>query len=117
MRPYVCRDGGLYHLFYERYPAFRLPLAVVPGLGWSSSATGTSRSALSVRRSRDGRRWDYAHDEPIVAPTRGWRARFVYACDVRRAPSGRWYLYFNGRDQAPMLAGREAIGFVVADPA
>jgi hypothetical protein len=242
MRPYVCRDGGLYHLFYERYPAFRLPLAIVPGLGWRSwieqrssadlrhwsrptialgptlgwhrtqglgaavgnptvlrtdrgwtlyysaalvrvpdcgfneplhvgvahgetiagpyrpdpepvlspssadpranlgagamrviqlddgliglqngiawdPATRTSRSALSVRRSRDGRRWDYAHDEPIVAPTRGWRARFVYACDVRRAPSGRWYLYFNGRDQAPMLAGREAIGFVVADPA
>jgi hypothetical protein len=80
------------------------------------AATRASRSAISLRCSRDGRHWEYAHDEPIVAPTTGWRARFVYACDVRRAPTGRWYLYFNGRDQAPMLRGREAIGFVVAEP-
>ena len=77
--------------------------------------TGASRSAISLRRSADGRSWPYAHAEPIVTPTAGWRARFVYACDVRRAASGRWYLYFNGRDVAPMLKGREAIGFVVAD--
>jgi hypothetical protein len=74
-----------------------------------------SSSAISVLTSRDGTEWRYAHREPIVAPTCGWRARFVYACDVRRSASGRWYLYFNARDRAPMLAGREAIGFVVAD--
>lgn len=244
MRPYVLRDGDAYHLFYERYPAFRLPLTIVPGLRWRSwieqrasrdlvtwsaatvalrpslgwhrtqglgaavgnptvlrgdrgwtlhysaalvrvpdcgfnepvhvgrahaeavagpylpdpspvlsparddaranlgagalrvlrvddgfvgfqngiawdAATGRSSSALSLRTSIDGRTWRYAHDAPIITPSAaaGWRARFVYACDVRRDPSGRWYLYFNGRDQAPMLAGREAIGLAVADPA
>jgi hypothetical protein len=242
MRAYVRRDGDLFHLFYERYPAFRLPLAVVPGLRWRSwiesrssadlrhwgrptvalrpslswhrvqslgaavgnptvlptergwtlwysaalvrvpdcgfneplhigrahaetvagpyrpdpspllspstsdpranlgagamrvvaladgfvglqngiawdEATRASRSAISVRRSTDGRDWTYAHDTPIVAPTTGWRGRFVYACDARQAPRGRWHLYFNARDKAPMLAGREAIGCVVADPA
>jgi hypothetical protein len=240
MRPYLFRDGGLYHLFYERYPAFRLPLSIVPGVGWRSwierrwsvdlarwsratvvlrptlawhrthglgeavgnptvlrdddgyrlyysaalvhvpdcgfneplhvgiaraetlagpwrpdatpivsprdddpranlgagalrvlrladgfagfqngiavdRTTGRSSSALSLLMSADGRSWRYAHDAPIVAPTTGWRARYVYACDVRRDRLGRWYLYFNGRDAAAKLKGREAIGFVVAD--
>lgn len=79
-------------------------------------ATTQSRSAISVLTSTDGVVWRYAHATPIVAPTSGWRARFVYACDVRHDPQARrWFLYFNGRDRAPMLAGREAIGFVVAD--
>ncbi|MCC6763651.1 MAG: glycosyl hydrolase family 43 [Deltaproteobacteria bacterium] len=241
MRPYLLRAEGLYHLFYERYPVFRLPLAAIPGMRWRSwiehrssadlrhwsrpavalapslgwhraqgrgasvgnptvvrgergwrlhysaglvrvpdcgfdeplhlgiahgetiagpylseprpvlspsradpranlgagamrvlrladgfvglqngiawdASARRSSSAISVRRSADGRRWEYAHPEPIVAPTTGWRARFVYACDARRAANGRWHLYFNGRDRAPLLAGREAIGFVVADP-
>ena len=77
--------------------------------------TRQSHSAISVLRSLDGLDWRYAHAEPIVGPTAGWRARFVYACDVRREPTGRWYLYFNARDRAPMLSGREAIGFVVAE--
>lgn len=240
MRPYLLRDGGAYHLFYERYPAFRLPLTVVPGLGWRSwiehraspdlvhwgaptivlrpslgwhrtqgrgaavgnptvlrdghgftlwysaalvrvpdcgfdeplhvgrarsdaitgpyrpdpspvlspasddpranlgagalrvlrlddgfvglqngigwnAETRRSTSAISVRTSTDGITWTYAHPAPIVMPTKDWRAAFVYACDARRDPRGRWYLYFNGRDRAPMLAGREAIGFVEAD--
>ena len=80
------------------------------------ATTRQSRSAISVVTSADGLTWRYAHPEPIVAPTRGWRERFVYACDVRyEHATRRWYLYFNGRDRAPMLAGREAIGFVVAD--
>jgi len=67
-----------------------------------------------VLASADGLVWRYAHAAPIVAPTGGWRVRFVYACDVRRDPaSGCWCLYFNARDRAPMLEGREAIGFVV----
>ncbi len=236
MRPFLVRDGGTYHLFYERSPAFRLPLVWMPGLRWRSwierrtsddlvhwgrpqlvlgpslpwhrgrgeavgnpcvvplsdayllyysaslvhvqdcgfdeplhigvaragtlngpwapeprpvlsphpddlrcnlgagaikvlrlddgfvglhngialDATGASRSAISVRTSTDGMTWHYAHAEPIVAPTMGWRARFVYACDVRRDPAaGRWYIYFNARDQTAMTVGREAIGFVV----
>jgi hypothetical protein len=80
------------------------------------AATRRSRSAVSLVVSDDGICWRYAHAEPIVAPTSGWRGRFVYACDVRHDPATRrWYLYFNARDRAPMLAGREAIGFVVAD--
>jgi hypothetical protein len=270
MRAYVLRDGTVYHLFYERYPAFRLPLTLVPGLRWRSwiehrtsfdlatwsaprvalrptlgwhrtqglgaavgnptvlpgatsgwtlyysaalvrvpdcgfnepvhvgiahadavegpyrpepspvlsprhadpranlgagalrvlrlddgfvglqngiawdAATGRSSSALSVRTSQDGQTWTYAHDEPIIRPSAetrvrpsantltrpneareaerlaertAWRARFVYACDARRDLRGRWYLYFNGRDRAPLLKGREAIGLAVADPA
>jgi hypothetical protein len=85
------------------------------GIAWDP-ATGRSRSAISVRTSTDGVAWNYAHREPIVAPDGGWRRRFVYACDVRRdAARGRWLLYFNGRDRAPMRSGREAIGFVVAE--
>jgi hypothetical protein len=240
MRPFLLREGGTYHLFYERYPPLRLPLVWVPRLRWRSrierrtsddlrrwsrpqrvlaatlpwhrvigggeaignpcvvrvpggyllyhgaslvrvpdcgfdeplhigvahagtvdgpwtpapepmlsprpddprcnlgagaikvlrledgfvglhngialDAHGASRSAISVRTSTDGVTWAYAHAEPIVAPTHGWRARFVYACDARRDPAtGRWYLYFNARDRAAMVAGREAIGFVVGE--
>ena len=84
--------------------------------GIALDESGASRSAISVCTSADGTTWRYAHPEPIVAPTTGWRARFVYACDVRRDPAaGRWYLYFNARDRAAMTAGREAIGFVVGE--
>lgn len=241
MRPFLHREGATYHLLYERYPAFRLPLVALPGLRWRSwierrcstdlvrwsrpaivlrpslpwhrdarlgeavgnpcvlridsryalyysaglvrvpdcgfneprhigvahadaldgawrprpspvlspraddtranlaagaikvlrlddgfvglqntialdAATRRSRSAISLLVSDDGESWRYAHTAPIVAPTTGWRGRFVYACDARRDTAGRWYLYFNARDRAPMLLGREAIGFVVADP-
>lgn len=80
-------------------------------------ASGRSRSAISLLVSPDGFAWTHAHPRPIVEPTSGWRARFVYACDVRRdSASGRWYLYFNGRDHAALPRGREAIGFVVGGP-
>jgi len=240
MRPFLLRDGRAYHLFYERYPPFRLPFLWVPGVGWrsrieqrssddlvrwsrptvvlrptlpwhratglgeavgnpcvlrdgdgwalyysaslvrvpdcgfdeplhigvaragslagpwlphptpllsprgddprcnlgagamkvlrfadgfvglqntiASGASGASSSAISILTSADGLGWRYAHETPIVAPTHGWRARFVYACDVRRdEAAGRWYLYFNARDRAPMTQGREAIGFVVSN--
>jgi len=81
------------------------------------TGSGQSRSALSLRTSRDGLTWRYAHDAPIVAPDPdvAWRRGYVYACDVRNDPAtARWYLYFNGRDHAAMRRGREAIGFVVA---
>jgi hypothetical protein len=239
MRAFLHRDGAAYHLFYERYPAWRLPLSWIPAVGWRSwiarrtsrdlrtwsaetvalrphlpwhaaaglgeavgnpcivalasgyalyysaglvhvpdcgfneprhvgiawaatpdgpwrahpepllssdagdarcnlgagamkvlrmddgfvglhngiavDAAGRSRSAISVRTSPDGLAWCYAHADPIVAPTDGWRRRFVYACDVRRVSDGRWVLFFNGRDHAAMSKGREAIGFVVGD--
>jgi hypothetical protein len=238
MRPFLHFDGRAYHLFYERYPAFRLPLLRMPGLRWRSwiarrssadlrrwsrevvvlrpslgwhrnalgeavgnpcvvaagggfalyysaslvyvpdcgfneplhigratapsldgpwtadtepqlspdpadarcnlgagamkvlrlangwvglqngialdEPTGRSCSAIFVRRSDDGIAWHWAQPHPIVAPDAGWRARYVYACDVRRDDATRrWLLYFNGRDRAPMRVGREAIGFVV----
>jgi hypothetical protein len=82
--------------------------------GITRDPAGDSGSAISVRTSADGLDWRYAHPGPIVAPTTGWRARFVYGCDVRHDPaSDRWLLYFNARDRAPMLRGREAIGLVV----
>jgi hypothetical protein len=86
------------------------------GIAWDAERRRSS-SAISVRISADGVVWRYAHPDPIVAPTAGWRARFVYACDVRHdAASGRWLLYFNARDRAPIRQGREAIGFVVGEP-
>jgi hypothetical protein len=78
------------------------------------AATKQSRSAISVLRSDDGIGWRYrprrADRRADVRLARALRLR------LRRPPAtrGRWYLYFNGRDQAPMLKGREAIGFVVA---
>jgi hypothetical protein len=85
--------------------------------GITLDPTGASRSAISVLTSADGVAWRYAHPQAIVAPTHGWRGRFVYACDVRYDPGrDRWYLYFNARDRAPMMEGREAIGFVVSSP-
>jgi hypothetical protein len=80
---------------------------------YRDAATGRSGSAISVLKSADGIEWEYAHREPILAPTDGWRRSFVYACDARPRPDGTWLLYFNARDDWHWTRGREAIGRAV----
>lgn len=75
--------------------------------------TQRSGSAISVLRSADGLLWEYAHPAPIIAPARGWRRSFVYACDARPRPDGTWVLYFNARTGWHWSRGREAIGRAV----
>ena len=62
MRPFLVRDGATYHLFYERYPAWRLLMLWLPGWRW--------RSWIERRTSRDLVTWS----APSVAlrPTLAW---------------------------------------------
>jgi hypothetical protein len=78
-------------------------------------ATGTSRSALFLLRSKDGMRWESARSAPLLAPDAGWRKSHVYSCDARfRETDSRWYLYYNARDGWYKAQGRERIGRLVA---
>ncbi len=75
---------------------------------------GCSRSAIFLLRSADGITWFAAQPEPLVSPDLGWKKSHVYACDCRfREADGRWYLYFNARDDWKITAGRERIGRLV----
>ena len=49
----------------------------------------------------------------VLAPSDGWRASHVYACDCRQAPDGTWYLYYNARDGWYKAQGTERIGRLV----
>ncbi len=81
----------------------------------SLDASGRSASAIRVLRSSDGLRWEPAMDEPLLAPSEGWRASHVYACDCRfREADSTWYLYYNARDEAAKGKGRERIGRLLA---
>ncbi|MEI6876150.1 MAG: glycosyl hydrolase family 43 [Spirochaetota bacterium] len=75
---------------------------------------GKSRSAIFVLRSEEGLEFRLAREEPLIAPTRGWRASHVYACDCRIDPrDGLVYLYFNARDGWYKAEGKERIGRIV----
>lgn len=74
---------------------------------------GVSRSALFMLRSEDGLRWHPAREEPLLAPSDGWRASHVYACDCRQHEDGTWYLYYNARDGWYKAQGTERIGRLV----
>ncbi len=71
---------------------------------------GRSRSALFILRSEDGIHWQSAKKEPLIAPSEGWRASHVYACDCRQDKDGTWYLYYNARDDWYKSRGTERIG-------
>jgi len=75
---------------------------------------GSSRSAIFVLRSKDGRSWLPAQGQPLLAPDQGWTQSHVYACDCRfREADGTWYLYFNARDGWGIRSGRERIGRII----
>lgn len=78
-----------------------------------TDGAGRSRSALFLLRSEDGLAWNPARNEPLLAPSSGWRASHIYACDCRQATDGTWYLYYNARDRWYKTQGRERIGRLV----
>lgn len=78
-----------------------------------TDGAGWSRSALFLLRSEDGLTWNLARNEPLLAPSSGWRASHIYACDCRQATDGTWYLYYNARDGWYKTRSRERIGRLV----
>jgi hypothetical protein len=78
-------------------------------------AAGSSRSAIFILRSGDGKAWQAVSELPLIAPSSGWMSSHVYACDCRfDAASGLWYLYFNARDGWGLSSGaKERIGRIV----
>ncbi len=78
---------------------------------------GRSRSAIFLLRSEDGLAWRPARPEPLLAPSAGWMASHVYACDCRfRESDGHWHLYFNARDAWRIRDGVERIGRLSGAP-
>ena len=76
---------------------------------------GASHSAIVLLTSTDGLRFDFAKVllSPEAADKDSWMHQFVYASHlVRYGDTLR--LYFNARDTANMLRGRECIGFAEA---
>lgn len=79
-------------------------------------ADGKSRSAIFLLRSDDGFSWQTARPEPLLAPSSGWMASHVYACDCRFSEKdGLWHLYFNARDAWRIKDGVERIGKLVGE--
>lgn len=79
------------------------------------SEGGRSRSAIRLLRSDDGVHFEFAK---VLLRTRvvdgnEWMAQFVYASHLVRY-GDELRLYFNARNTANMLAGRENIGFAHA---
>ena len=77
------------------------------------SLEGESRSAIMLLTSRDGISFEFAKMllEPDPAVT--WMAQYVYASHLVRY-GDELRLYFNARNRADMLRGRECIGFARA---
>ena len=76
---------------------------------------GASHSAILLLTSADGLRFDI--DKVLVRPNEedptSWMHQFVYASHLVRY-GGTLRLYFNARDTADMLRGRECIGYAEA---
>lgn len=79
------------------------------------SEGGRSRSAIRLLRSDDGVHFEFAKVllRPRVVDGNEWMAQFVYASHLVRY-GDELSLYFNARNTANMLAGRENIGFAHA---
>lgn len=76
---------------------------------------GRSRSAIFLLRSGNGLDFRLAREEPLLAPSEGWRSSHIYACDCRLNPAdGTWYLYYNARDGWYKTEGKERIGRITA---
>jgi hypothetical protein len=76
---------------------------------------GRSRSATFILSSRNGLDFTLAREEPLLAPSAGWRKSHVYACDCRiDYTDDRVYLYYNARDGWHKTKGRERIGRIIA---
>ncbi len=77
---------------------------------------GKSRSAIMLLRSDDGIKFEFVKMllEPQRCGESDWMAQFVYACHLVYY-DGRLRLYFNARNTANPLTGRECIGMYEAE--
>lgn len=78
------------------------------------SENGKSHSAIMLLRSSDGENFEFV--KPLIVPDEKhrWMAQFVYACCLTYY-DGRLRIYFNARNAADIIRGRESIGFCEAD--
>ena len=76
---------------------------------------GKSHSAIMLLRSDDGENFEFVKPflEPQLCGDNEWMAQFVYASHLVFY-NGALRLYFNARNVADMLRGRECIGFYEA---
>lgn len=76
---------------------------------------GDSMSAIRLLASEDGKKFKFVKNlvEPGIFYERTWMAQYVYACDLVYF-DGKFRIYFNARDKANPLSGRENIGFTEA---
>lgn len=74
---------------------------------------GKSHSAIMLLKSSDGENFTFV--KPLIVPDENhkWMAQFVYACCFTYY-DGKIRIYFNARNTANMLTGRESIGFIEA---
>ena len=75
---------------------------------------GRSYSAIMLLKSDDGESFTFV--KPLIVPEKKypWMAQFVYACCMTYF-DGKLRIYFNARNVANMVKGRESIGFIEAE--
>lgn len=73
---------------------------------------GKSHSAIMLLRSDDGESFEFIKTliEPKKCGSNSWMAQFVYACSLTYY-NGELRIYFNARNAANNLTGKESIGF------
>ena len=74
---------------------------------------GKSHSAIMLLKSDDGEHFEFV--KPMIVPEKKhrWMAQFVYACCLTYY-DGKLRIYFNARNAADIIRGRESIGFAEA---
>ena len=83
------------------------------GIYWDEEKQ-QSGSAIIVLQSADGLKWERLIREPVIKPTSGWRRSHIYACDVKYSEArGKWYMYYNARNDWPVDKGQENIGLLM----
>lgn len=89
MRPYLCKDKGLYYLFYERYRPVHIMFSWVKFWKW--------KSHIEVRVSDDLKHW--SAPMAVLTPSLGWHCddRYGYSignpCLIKTA--GKYRLYYS----------------------
>lgn len=74
---------------------------------------GKSHSAVMLLKSDDGESFEFV--KSLIAPDKKhkWMAQFVYACNLT-VYDNKVRIYFNARNAADVIRGRENIGFIEA---
>lgn len=75
-----------------------------------------SHSAVMLFKSEDGEHFYYVKHviDPCMCGEDDWMAQYVYACNLALY-QGKAYIFFNARNMAHPLKGREHIGVAIAD--